>query len=284
MTNAREKIVFDFSNRDATLNAMSKYFSISKYNIEKYLNRSKDYNVIDFIEKFNINLMELDTDKAFIRNTHITTLFDGYEDLIKYGFIDLQKALTYDTNLKNFLKDNNIYFDIENQIIVIDDINYDLKSDSKCKSFTLYLKIHDRNGEREAFITGTDHGYSCVNKYPEIIDDIEKFCDYIGASKNLTEKWEKIHNGKYCVIEFDVNVNYIKYEYDHYFCDYDYLVDLGCFDEESIPENYKKNRFILSYCIDVVNNGLSKGRASIIDNRAIIKFTDLKINEFYNKI
>lgn len=274
-----EKIVFDFSNRDITLKAMSKYFSISKDSIEAYLKNSP-VREMDFIRTFNINLMEPDTNKAFIKNTHIATLFDGYDDLIKYGFIDLQKVLTYETNLNKFLKDNNIYFDINNERIVIDGRDYKLESNSKYKSFMLHLKIHERNGEREAFITGTNYNYSNVKNYPEILGNIEEFCNDIGINKNLLEKWEKIHKGKYYVLEFNVNVNDIKWVYDDYFCDYEYLYELGYFDEQSIPEKYKKNRYILSNCIHVIQKNVSIGKGSIIDNKAVIKFEDIKIDKY----
>ncbi|CEN75460.1 Uncharacterised protein [[Clostridium] sordellii] len=275
-----EKIVFDFSNKNITLESMSKYFLIEKKEIELYLKNS-NCNFVDFAKHFNINLIELNPSNAFIRTTLITTLVDDYKDLKKYGIVDLQRVLTLETNLKRYLESKNINFDIDNKYIIVDNEKYKLLDIPDDKTFSLYLKIHERNGEREAFISGTDYEYPTVKDCPEILSDIEKFINKIGKKdKKLVEGWMKIHQGKYYVLEFDVNIEHIKHIYGESFCDYEYLYELGYFDTHTIPKSYFRNRYILSYCIDVVTSGLHEGIGCIISNDAIIEYKD--INNIYS--
>lgn len=274
------KIVFDFSNKNITLESMSEYFGIEKEEIELYLN-NPNCNFIDFARHFNINLIELNTSNVFIRNTIITTLDNDYEDLKRYGLVDLQKVLTLETNLKKYLESKNISFDIDNKYIIVDNEKYVLLDIPSDKTYDLYLKIHERNGEREGFISGTDYEYPTVKYCPEILTNIDTFVNKLGKKdKKLVEGWMKIHREKYYVLEFDVNIENIKQVYDESLCDYKYLYELENFDTYKIPKSYFKNKYILEYCIWLITSGLYKGIGCVISNDAIIKYED--INNIYS--
>lgn len=126
-----------FNNRDCEGSAkiISEYFGINYDNVFNELcpYYQCDYELFNFIEKFNIDMKHKYYDKTYITCRHAMTVYDGLEYLKKNGLLNLKQMLERKTPLSLFLQKNNINIDIENKVIFYKDASYQiLHRDEKC--------------------------------------------------------------------------------------------------------------------------------------------------------
>lgn len=230
-----------FNNTDCECSAklISDYFKIDYDNVfdELCLHYQSDYNVSNFIEKFNIDIKQR---KTYITCRHAMTAFDNLMYLRKKGLLNLKQMLERKTPLSEFLLNNNIKIDIKNKLIHYRDSYYSiLHRDEQCtncifekyqcKSFfnnnlpdykncdyreelsILEGKLYYDKCETEVFIDGTIkdiYSYNSVRYSPEILNTIENITYfYDNKIGDLQSKWRYIPNNRYYILEFDVDIN-----------------------------------------------------------------------------
>lgn len=237
-------IIDFFSNKDCEGSAklISDYFGLNYEMVmdELFQYYRKDYNLINFIEKFNINLEHVYQNETYITCRHATTTYDGLNYLRKYGLVNLKIMLERKTPLSRFLKENAISIDVDKKVLECNGIHHKILSREEkcknclfkeyhCKSFLnqnlpdyksceyrdklnfLYLKLYYDKCEIEAFIDGTIsdiYDYDSIRYSPEILNTIENITFYYDKTKgNLQDKWRHIPNNKYYILEFKVSIN-----------------------------------------------------------------------------
>jgi hypothetical protein len=199
-----------------------------------------DYELYNFIKKFNIDMKKRYYNKIYITCRHAITVFDELEYLKKNGLLNLKQMLQRESPLSLFLLKNHINIDIEKKILNYNNSSYRiLHRDEKCnkcifeefqcKSFFnnklpdykscdyrdklsfLEGKLYYDKCETEVFIDGTlkdIYGYYSVRYSPEILSTIENITYfYDNKMGNLQNKWTNIPNNKYCILEFDSEIS-----------------------------------------------------------------------------
>lgn len=127
-------MIFDITTKDATYKTIHTMLDINKDAISSFIDSKlkKDGVIVDFSEGTGENLISsLDIDISTIDlrdielvSIHYTSNTDNNAFLLKHGIRDLKHVLEYDSPLKEFLKENNITFDISNNSMKIDGIDY----------------------------------------------------------------------------------------------------------------------------------------------------------------
>lgn len=84
----------------------------------------KDVNA--FYEKYRIVMDSIDIEKLEIAAFHVTTCVDDCNEIKLYGLHNLQWVLENDTQLRRFLKQNYISFDIDNKCVYVGENVYDM--------------------------------------------------------------------------------------------------------------------------------------------------------------
>lgn len=244
------KLVFNFFNRDDTLKALSEHFNLSKGDVKQFvvLNAENDNSALDFINQFNINLIDTYVSNVYLTCKHVTTAHDNLESIKKYGLLSLKDALTVDSLLRQFLTDNQIVIDVENKFLKYKDnhvylfeynedcnncflgkcrherLTWDGKIDISHKNLwcahrkklmLLCVKLYSHKAELEVHLAGDDEvifDYSYVKEFPEILSTIEDTIHKIFSEYTyLGYKWAKLQNEQFYVMEFDVGINSFEY-------------------------------------------------------------------------
>lgn len=200
--------------------------------------------IASFIEKANIKLDTVDISQVMLHCKHIMTIDDEFNSLKKYGLMTLDKVLTYDTPLHNFLEQHDIEIDVGNRKIFYKGKKIHLyQSDKECEECfyggecryltfingepetlsyrnmacdfrnnisTVRTKLYVHKAEIEVHLSGEIeevHNYSEVKYYPEILVSLEQMiCKLFKESPHLEEDWRKKQAGKYYCLDFDVNI------------------------------------------------------------------------------
>lgn len=198
---------------------------------------------------------------------HIMTINDEFVSIKKYGLITLDKVLTYDTPLHNFLLEHGIEIDVENHNVYYRGRQVNLyNSDEECtkcfygggcKHTTFFdgrpvsqiyknmvcdfrnsisafeTKLYKHKSEIEVHLCGEIdevHNYSEVKYNPEILITLESMiCKLFKESSHLVEDWRKKQMGKYYCLDFDVNI-----------FDFEFITSKPIF--EDYEEYYKFNK------------------------------------------
>jgi hypothetical protein len=226
-----DKVVFDFFNKKNTYNALCEHFKIKKTkDLWSYLTTkdwsSDDCPYIDFVKDNNIPFDQFDVENVYIRCKHVTTYHDEGRSLKEFGLINLQRVLEEDTLFRRFLAENGIIIDVGNKLFIFDGQKFPIfERNEECpfcqNNHTcnfgyhdgikhLYVKLYDHKAETEVFL-GKDindriENYSCVKCHPEILNQIDEILNALDRNDKLVEKWEKLQNGIFYILEFARNI------------------------------------------------------------------------------
>lgn len=273
---------FKYNDCEGSTKLISDYFGINHNMIFEELSPylKKEYNLANFIEKFNLNLEHAYQRETYITCRHATTIYDGLNYLRKYGLVNLKIMLEEETPLSKFLKENAISIDVDRKILVYNGEEHKILSreercencifeEYQCTSFldsnlpdyksceyreelnVLHSKLYDDKCEIEAFIDGkiSDiYDYESVRYSPEILITIENIIWYYDKTKSdLKNKWKNIDNNKYYILEFNVDINNFEYvsskeKYGSYLDIYD-IAEKFEYDEYDFEEGNISSQF-----------------------------------------
>lgn len=269
-----------FNNRDylGSTKLISEYFGINSDDVFSQLfpHFKCDYNILDFIEEFNLDMEQSFCDKTFITCRHAMTNYDNLRYLREFGLLNLKEMLQRKSPLHKFLLENGIKIDVTNKVIYYKDSIYSIlhrkeKCNSgncifkeyECKSFfnnnlpdfmncdyrkklgRLEGKLYYDKCETEVFIDGTIediYRYDSIRFSPEILNTIEDITYfYDDKMGDLQNKWRYLPNNKYYILEFDIDINDFellstKLMYERYWEIDDILEKFG-YDEYDFYEN-----------------------------------------------
>ena len=239
-------IKFDFWDCNSVLVGLSELYgleenAILRMNIESLCEENP---VAAFIRKADIKLDSTDVSQVMLHCKHIMTIDDEFASIKKYGLLPLDKVLTYDTPLHNFLFEHGIEIDIDSRNVFYKGRKiYLYKSDEECTSCffggeckhsswlngesstltyknmacdfrkgisVLKTKLYADKSEIEVHLSGKleeIHGYSCVKYNPEILTTLEHMiCKLFKESPHLESDWRESQVGEYYCLDFDVNI------------------------------------------------------------------------------
>lgn len=181
---------YDISTTENCLNTLQELTNYSSWNniYDKYqyvYMLDPDEIRKSIIIQNNIKLNVISNDLFFVLS-HITTSANGCEDIKNNGIHDLEWVLEHDTELKRFLINNNISFEIQNKKMYIDNIVFDISNDSNGVGFKIF-KDKDICG---FFQIDKNCPYAgCVHLRPEILHNINKYV----SGKDLSYNWYTTH-------------------------------------------------------------------------------------------
>lgn len=100
--------------------------------IEKYIvDFQKDAE--EFMEHYLEKIEAIDINKLEIVVLHVTSNSDECRAIKKSGICDLKKVLSGSSELKSFLEENDVLFDIENKKMILDGQKYSIDYDAYCR-------------------------------------------------------------------------------------------------------------------------------------------------------
>lgn len=315
---------FDFFNTDTLWDVFCRFYNIDREFAKPLITAAVQQKnpVLFFLRQTKLTLDRISVEGVFLRCRHITTTHDSLESLSRYGLLTLNDALSKGTDLRNFLTENKVEVDVEHMIFTFNGQSiylHDYSSDclecyyGECKyqkyqwngnvdieykndmcnfremTRSLSLKLYHCKGEIEVHLAGDTHAmhnYSCVKRWPEILETINKLInDIYKENLALTSKWEKQHNKKYYCLSFDVNIKdfeYItagkKYEKQYY---YSYL-DFCQNQYNDLPEgdkNFYGNVYLLSNSISTLAGNRITDYGAILPS-VQIPYESLSIEQF----
>jgi hypothetical protein len=281
----KEKYYFDFFDDATILKQLSRYFKLDCDEIIDYLCVKEEYDLLEFIKRFKINLYDFDSSKLEIKCKHITTANDKLQSFKEKGLLNLRDMLTLNTPLSAFLHKENIKINIEEKTFIYKDKKCPIISHNEecekcfydnCKyiktilgdTATLYYKdeccdyrqaitclsnklYHDKC-EIEVFIYGDIDEikeYSTIIRNPEILLTIDEIINNIfGEELDLQNKWRERNNSKAYILEFYFSIKNFEYINTKEYFDgfYDVKEYFGIdIDNEENDINFYSNLFIL---------------------------------------
>lgn len=241
------KVVFNLFEPDTVLGSLAMCFGIEEsllgeYLLGRHLASGGNMDTIEeaelFLERFNIDVNNVDDRNIYLRLKHVTTSTDELRCLRENGLRDLKFMLQEPTPLNQFLKDNGIEINVDERIIKIDGVQYPIFKSEEAKELCtlqcseedcygckykertnrLWLKLYKYRCEIEAFSRGDNEkieGYSCVNRNPEILWNLDEIIKYLGQDTRLERNWHQENNNKFYVIDFEVSLSNLNQDVDN---------------------------------------------------------------------
>lgn len=168
---------------------------------EQYLGREYEYQYIDYLVEDVINLYgyfpHSYRDFEFIY-FHVTTSANGCSSFRKYGILDLKQSYScYDSELRKFLKQNEVFIDLDKQILKYQEDLFDITYGACPRQDTLAYKCWSVG--RKFYFDYTTCGFLSVwerspyggqvHQRPEILLDIDNL-----LGLNLSHEWMSTHD------------------------------------------------------------------------------------------
>lgn len=188
---------YDITNPDVSYYWLHKVLQIKRNEfIEIYIIEChNDFDI--FYEKYRSTIDKIDIENLEIVAFQLTSSSDECADIKKYGLHNLQWVLSNETNLNRFLKKNNISFDIENKLMYISDIAYDVDYE-KYKDLDVISKRKEQlhkighkiyfDFQINAFLFCKDiYDYSTIYEAPEFLYTLSFLNE---ATKGIDMKWK----------------------------------------------------------------------------------------------
>lgn len=188
---------YDISTTENCLNTLQELTNYSYWNdiYEKYQYTYTLYpdEVRDIIIKQNNIKLAVTSKELFFVLLHITTSANNCEDIKNKGIYDLEWVIENDTELSRFLYDNGITFDIQNQLMYVDDIPRNIAEND------IGFKIYKDKDICGCFQIDKKIPYGGnVHFRPEILHNIDESV----SGKDLSYIWHNTH--KPYIIKFQV--------------------------------------------------------------------------------
>lgn len=219
--------IFNFFNRhEELMKAIQEYFVVDDISFPKNVEEISEEVIKSFVRDNKLDLQK-DVEDVYINCRHFTTILHTKNSIAQLGLMTLDNVLEKESDLKKFLYENNITFDIGNKKmfyngseiniggeincekcfiksqceetkLMFKDIFLDDSPDNECEYIEiideLRIPIYHYKGEIEGFLFkenpyNTD--YSCVNYCPEILGKIEKVIKKLfNDDLSLRVKWQ----------------------------------------------------------------------------------------------
>lgn len=193
----------------------------------------KEGDIDKFCKNLEVYFDGLNVEDLKYRGFHVTTNCDDSKEIRKYGLRDLQIVLTENTNLKKFLQDYGIKFDISGKILLYNEeqIDIDFEKDIGAGAYmtnkekaikAISNKIYN-DYQVDAFFSIDEmvsYG-SVLEKYPEFLNTLAKLIPKFNSAQDLWEKQSKHH-----VISFKADFNQLSM-YPHYQNEYECNDDIN---------------------------------------------------------
>lgn len=208
-------MIYDIGTKEAAFKFIKNFLNLEWYEfINEYEIECKN-NIDTFLGKREVDFDALNVEDLKYMGFHVTTNWDDSEEIKKYGLRDLQIVLTENTNLKKFLQDYGISFDIKSKILLFNgekiDIDYEkyikkgaLVRNEKEESIKNVGKKIYNDYQVNAFFSIDDmlsYG-SEIEKYPEFLHTLSGLIPIVNDAKDL---WTK--KSKRRVISFTADFN-----------------------------------------------------------------------------
>lgn len=234
-------VVINFSNVRDSRSAgelIAKYFKLNSQEVVEELTpyKREDYDLLQFIEKFKIDLEHRYHKDTLLTCRHVTTTCDDLKLLKEKGLLNLKQMLGEETPLSKFLLEQGVTIKVEEKALIFNGTVYPiLKSNEECgpcifeaydcqSIFTtkptykgcdyrnalslLHSKLYHDKCEIEVFLdaeVSDIYEYDSIRYSPEILNTIEQILGfYDGKTYNLQDKWRDLPNNHYYILEFDV--------------------------------------------------------------------------------
>lgn len=188
---------YDITNPDISYHWLYKSLRIKNGDfIQIYvIECHNDFDI--FYEKYHSIIEEIDIVNLEIVAFQVTSSSNECVDIKNHGIHNLQWILSNDTDLKRFLKKNNIRFDIDSKMMYIGDISYDVDYE-KYKSLDVISKRNEQlhkighkiyyDFQINAFLFCRDiYDYSTIHEAPEFLYTLSCFN---AATKGIDMKWK----------------------------------------------------------------------------------------------
>ncbi len=241
------KVVFNLFEPDTVVESLAMCFGIDEsllgeYLLDRYLASRNNMDTIEeaelFLERFNVDINNVDDSNIYLRLKHVTTSIDALQCLREHGLKDLRFVLQESTHLNQFLKDNGIEINVDERIITVDGIQYDIFKSEESRELCilqcneedcfgckykdrvnrLWLKLYKYRCEIEAFSRGDNEkieNYSCVKRNPEILWNLDEIIKCLGKDARLEGNWNQENNDKFYVIDFEMSLSKLNQDIDN---------------------------------------------------------------------
>lgn len=237
---------FDFFDYASVLSGLENLYGIEENRILKLIVEAQceENPVAEFIKKASIELDSVDISRVMLHCKHIMTIDDDFASIKKHGLLTLDKVLTYDTPLHDFLLEHGIEVDVDKRNVYYKEKEIHLFELSEecaecfyggdCKHTTYFdgqpvsltyknmacdfregistfeTKLYTHKSEIEVHLAGElkeVHNYSEVKFYPEILVTLEDMIWVLfKENPHLKDDWRKRQAGEYYCLDFDVNI------------------------------------------------------------------------------
>ncbi|MGE7219593.1 hypothetical protein ACQKJC_24460 [Priestia koreensis] len=194
----KENIVYDFTSINGILESLSKYLKIEQKSIINYISNLRiGFDLIQFLEDHRIEDEQLLECDLSLVSLHVTTNNDECASIKKYGLINLQKAISLETPVSNFLRSQGISINIEQQQIHYNGKIYSISEDSMNEDIKLiYYKLYN-DYQVNSFLSYSNVLEYGVESVPEFIENLADLLE----SNDICDNWIKFNNQCY-VIKF----------------------------------------------------------------------------------
>ncbi|MCE4045583.1 hypothetical protein LXM56_15825 [Lysinibacillus fusiformis] len=225
---------FEITEKEIAAKVMANYFELKAEDVFFELsNTSHDnYEALDFIKRFSIDLNCAYQEVTKISCRHLTTSDDQLDSIFQRGMLNLKQMLEQATSLRAFLLNHGVEINVDEAWISYDGKRYPIyKYNSKerdcfinpandCNEYgncgycdantALHGKLYFDKCEIEAFLDADIkeiEGYSTVSHSPEILLTIENLIKYYTSKKPLLQDgWRNRPNNCGYILEFDVAI------------------------------------------------------------------------------
>lgn len=192
-------IYFDISTKTSALKFLSDFSKVHKNSILNFVKEntvkidicidSTKVNPMSFFDKFDLKKSDLNIENVLLCAIHYTSNDDENKSIKKLGLRDLQYTLSHNTPLRNFLKEFNVEFDIENKYMYVNGKKYNIeykKYELSDPVNHIARKIYYDNQLSCFFNVENIENYSGnVHLRPEFLYNIDELL----RSTNLSREW-----------------------------------------------------------------------------------------------
>lgn len=165
-----------------------------------------------------MSIEKLDVNDLRCILSHVTTSIDKMESIEKYGLMNLQDTLTFDTCLKSYLAEFDIHFDIENKLLYYQGQSYCVAN--KEDGSTSVSDMDSLHGRLQGIVCRLykDHQISaffCMSSDTDYAGEVHKRPEFLSNLADLAEECrveeDWINRAEPYVIEFIVGVNELEW-------------------------------------------------------------------------
>lgn len=209
-------MIFDITNFEGIVKSLATYLEIDDREFVYYVEKTSgdEIEVDNFLEYFKLDDRKLLEENFSITSLHLTTNNDVCENIKNYGIINLQEALSQDTQLSSYLLSFGVRVDVKQKQVfndeqVIDiskeydgiEVHKGIRREGLDRTIYKLYKDYQINGFFYSDNVLNYGGY--VNRRPEILSELAKLL----KNRNIEDKWIFDKDNKPYVIKFYAPLN-----------------------------------------------------------------------------